>query len=172
MFALCIKFSSQSDFGLKESIFLYKKLTRCLFVENLVDLSMMFINFIIMQFIFESTFTFCDCFSEKCNISTIRWMKKLKHELINYKINDVISSAKFLNCINLLLIDDAIEWIEINSDVVKILTEKNSSQELTTTFRNLFCERFLVKFIKTFIVNFDIELNDLRQISDEFINIY
>ncbi len=99
-------------------------------------------------------------------------MKKLKHELIHYKINDVIFSAKFLNCVNLLLIDDVAKWAETNLDVVRILAKKNSSQKSIDNFRTLFCERFFVKFIKSATVNFDIELNDLRQFSDEFINIY
>jgi hypothetical protein len=52
------------------------------------------------------------------------------------------------------------------------LIEKNSSQEFVIAFRNLFCERFFAKFIETSIVNFDTELNELRQTFDEFINIY
>ncbi len=111
-------------------------------------------------------------FFDKNIISTVKWMKKLKHELIHYKINDVISSAKFLNCINFLLIDDATKWAETNSNTARILIEKNSSQEFVIAFRNLFCERFFAKFIETSIVNFDTELNELRQTFDEFINIY
>jgi hypothetical protein len=78
---------------------------------------------IIKQSIPKFTFIFCKWFSRMKTISANRRLKKSKHELSNQKINDMISSGKFLDCISFLT-DDAVEWVKINPDAARNLDRR------------------------------------------------
>jgi hypothetical protein len=85
---------------------------------------------IIKQSIPEFTFIFCKWFSRTKTISANRLLKKLKHELSNQKINDMISSGKLLDCI-IFLTDDAAEWVEINPDAARNLDRRRFILEVS-----------------------------------------
>lgn len=117
-------------------------------------------------------FAFCECFFEKRIISVVRWLKKLEHELSVFKQDEIISSGRYMNNINLLLIDDAVEWAKINVEAANLLTQEDSIVESVVTFRNLFQKQFSTKTIKTFSTSFDIELEEMKQKSKKLIEAY
>ncbi len=61
-------------------------------------------------------------------------MKKLEHELVNFKMNGVVPPAKFLDSINLLLTDDAAEWAETNPESLPI-SQLPSAVSMITDYR-------------------------------------
>ena len=72
----------------------------------------------------EFIFSFCDIFNDVDNISTIRWLKKFKHEMFDYKqANKIISSTTYLNTINMLFTNEATDWFENYSNAIRLLTE-------------------------------------------------
>lgn len=120
----------------------------------------------------ESIFAFCECFFEKRVISAARWLKKLEHELSLYKMTGSIPSERFIDNVNFLLIDDAVEWAKTNSNAARLLKEEKLIFESIIIFKTLFQERFSAKTMKSSIVNFHVELKDLRQGSNKIINAY
>ncbi len=82
---------------------------------------------------------------------------------MNYKVNGVISPEKLLDCVNLPLTDDAVEWVELNPDAAIILIEENSSRDSIFVIRNLFCERLSAKCVESSTASFDTESNELKK---------
>ena len=126
----------------------------------------------IMANIPDPTFNFCGCFSGKGNISAARWLKKLEYELTPHRVDGTVPPSKLLECINLLLTDEAAEWAETNPDAARLLGDEKRTAETAFAFRNLFQERFPARSIDLPTVSFDIELSELKQRPDEPISSY
>ena len=109
---------------------------------------------------------------KKKTIFVIRWFRKLKHKLIFFKQNETVSSKRFMNSVNLFLIDDVADWAEINMNAVCFLKENDFTKKTVFAFKILFQERFSVKIMKSSIINFHIELEKFRQKTNESINAY
>ncbi len=60
-------------------------------------------------------------------------------------MNGMISSAKLLTCINLLLTDDAAEWAETNPRRCSNTDRGRAFWKIIEYFTSIFCERFLAK---------------------------
>ena len=99
-------------------------------------------------------------------------MKKLKYELIAYRMNEEILSVRHLKSIDLLLINEIAESAEINFDVLRYLSEKKFISSIVTSFKSLFQDRFFSKIIDSSVFSFDVELSDFKQKSIEFILFY
>ena len=127
---------------------------------------------LIMNQSFEFIFIFCECFFEKKTIFAVRWLRKLKHELISFKLFETISFEKFINSVNLLLIDDAADWTEVNMNAVHFLSEDDFIEKTMFTFKILFQKRFSAKTVKLSAVNFYAKLKEFRQKAKKSINAY
>lgn len=68
----------------------------------------------------NSIFIFCDHFLN-ASLFAVKWLIKLNYELKIYEVNEIISFKKYLKFINLLLINEIIEWVEFNLNVITIL---------------------------------------------------
>jgi hypothetical protein len=97
----------------------------------------------------ELTFSFCECFSRKNIISAGKWFRKLKHELSLFKVNEKISSERYINSVNLLLIKNAAEWFETNSYAARLLIEKELTANTLTAFKSRFQEKFSAKIVNS-----------------------
>ncbi len=120
----------------------------------------------------DSIFSFCDIFSDINHVFAARWLKRLKHKLSEYKIDEVINLVIYLNSLNMLLTNDVIKWAESHSDAIRLLSIENLTAQNLTSFKFLLCERFSSKAIEIFLISFDIELFELRQRSDEALVIF
>lgn len=183
------RFLSKPAFQSKKN-FLQKKLRFHLFAWNIIrnffsifDTESLF-SFTIFSIIFHSSMNFqhtvepisnffiCDTFSEKKNVSAVRWIKKLKWELRESVINEIIFSKELLNIIEFFFIDDVADWAKINYDVISILTNPSFDQNAVSYFKNLFQERFFIKSSKINQINFDSELQNFKQKNDESLLVY
>lgn len=99
-------------------------------------------------------------------------MRKLEHELNQFKIDGVIPFERFMDSINLFFTDDAVEWAETNMNAMRLLGNEELIAEIVFSFRILFQERFFAKIVEFPAVTFHIELDDFRQNSDEIIDAY
>lgn len=120
----------------------------------------------------KSTFAFCECFTGKRIISKARWLKKLEYELNFFKVDEIISFERFIDSINFLLSEEAVEWVEISPNAVRLLGEEEFTAETMFSFRSLFQERFLAKSVESSTTSFYIELEEFHQKQDEIINSY
>ncbi len=112
-------------------------------------------------------FAFCGTFSEAENISTSRWLMKFEHEMFEYRVNNLISSDKYLFSLNKLLIDETVEWFESHLDVIRLLNDSTLIQDTINAFKFLFCDRFSSRVVEIVSVSIDVELVELKQKSDE-----
>ena len=87
-------------------------------------------------------------------------------------MNGAVPPATLLECINLLLTDEAAEWAVTNPDAARLLADKELTAETALAFRNLLQERFLARSIDSFTVSFDMELSELKRKPDEPITSY
>ena len=91
---------------------------------------------------------FCDTFNNVDNILTTKWLKKFEHEMFEYKKNEIISIFIYFETMNMLFIDDAIDWSKNHSNVIKFLTKIIFIQFIVDTFKSLLCERFFNKNVE------------------------
>ena len=124
------------------------------------------------EFNFNFNFTICKTFSEKKNISANKWFKKLKWKFREIVIRKVILFKKLLNTIEFLFTNDAVDWTEINFDVINIFFNSKSDFNSVVYFKNLFQKRFFIKSSKINQINFDSELQNFRQRENEFLLTY
>lgn len=55
-------------------------------------------------------------------VSTSRWLIKFNYEMKGYRdLDETIVSDVYLESLHMLFNDDAIEWVEFNLDVIRIL---------------------------------------------------
>ncbi len=120
----------------------------------------------------NSIFSFCDIFSNINHVFAARWLKRLKHKLSKYKINEVINFIIYLNSLNMLLTNNVIKWVKFHSDVIHLLLIKNFTAQNLTIFKFLLCKKFSFKAIKIFFILFDVKLFKLWQCSDEALIIF
>jgi len=120
----------------------------------------------------DSIFSFCDIFSDINHVFAAHWLKRLKHKLSEYKINEVINLIIYLNSLNMLLTNNIVEWAKSHSDVIHLLSIKNLTAQNLTSFKFLLCKRFSSKAIEISFISFDVKLFELRQRSDEALVIF
>ena len=99
------------------------------------------------------------------------------NEKIEVRMNRIsnewkILFAKFVKSIDLLLMNEIAEWAETNFDVVRYLNEKEFTRSIVTSFKSLFQDRFLSKIIDNSVFNFDVELNNFKKKSIQYILLY
>ncbi len=120
----------------------------------------------------DSIFSFCNIFSDTDHVFAARWLKWLKHELSEYKINEVINLVIYLNSFNMLLMNNIIKWAESHSNAIHLLSIKNLTAQNLTSFKFLLCKRFSFKAIKIFFISFNVKLFKLWQCSDKALVIF
>lgn len=89
-----------------------------------------------------------------------------------YKGADGIIPFKvYLESLDMLLTEDASQWAESHSNVVRLLIENEPTQATVDSFKSLLCERFSTKVIEVTFIPFDIELSELHQKLDKPLSI-
>ncbi len=114
----------------------------------------------------DSIFSFCNIFSDIDHVFVTRWLKWLKHEFSEYKIDEVINLIIYLNSLNMLLMNDIIKWAEFHSDAIHLLLIKNFTAQNLTNFKFLLCKRFSSKVIEIFFILFNVKLVTILVLSD------
>ena len=116
---------------------------------------------------FKSNLFFCENFNEKNDFSTSRWLTKIEWKITKDVNNDEISSKTFLKIIYLLVIKNAVVWIESNQKTFEILIKRNSTQTDVNTFCDLFQARFSAKIYEISSENYNQKLKDFHQTENE-----
>jgi hypothetical protein len=122
--------------------------------------------------IFKSTFVFCEIFSETENISISKWFIKFEHEILEYEVNNLISSDKYFLSLNMLLTDETAKWFESFFDAIRLLNDLSLTQNTMNAFKFLFCDSFSSRIVEIVSVFIDVELVKLKQKSDEILISY
>ena len=74
----------------------------------------------------------------------------------------MIFFKKLLNIIEFLFIDNAVDWTEINFDIINIFFNLKSGFNSVVYLKNLFQKRFFIKSSKINQISFDSELQNFR----------
>lgn len=90
----------------------------------------------------------------------------------DYKINNQIFSNKFLDSINLFLIDETKDWAESHPKTVKHVENFNLINQTIIDFKSLFCERFSFKTVEQAPIFIDSEFQKLKQRTNESLFTY
>ena len=117
-------------------------------------------------------FKFCGKFAGKT--SAARWLKALNHELESLKDESTskVPLEKYLTYLDMLMTEDAADWVEENQDASRLLAKEDPDQDTVDQFISLFKERFPSKISEAAPVTFDSELSELKQKEDEALTSY
>ncbi|KAF6222512.1 hypothetical protein HO173_013392 [Letharia columbiana] len=88
-------------------------------------------------------FTRSDCFFGN-GVSATQWLKHFHTIISGYEY----TLKQYLEWLDLLLMDDAGNWADTNSNAIRLLNELAPSQQTIISFTSLFCTRFesLIEF--------------------------
>ena len=118
-------------------------------------------------------FFMCDFFSKKDNVSVCKWFKKLKWKLQIYvDEKENILSDQFFHVVDFFFIDETSNWTEIDSHIVNFFQNLIFTQNSILFFKKKFQKRFFFKSTKLCSVNFNSELQNLKQKSNESLIVY
>ena len=121
------------------------------------------------------SFDLCGKFSGNSEDSAERWLSKFDYEMEDFQNDDgTYPPKKYLNYLNMLLIEDAVKWAERDPDARRLLTEAKTNPTQTTVedFRALFCESFPSQEIEISPISFEVELAELHQRPEEPLSSY
>ena len=94
--------------------------------------------------------------------------------MIEYVSND--QTAVFLTCyfrmLNTLLTKKTVTWAEIDVEMMILLKESSSTQDMIIRFKIKFLEQFSKSFVETEFILFYTEISELKQNKNEFLLIY
>ena len=119
------------------------------------------------------TFTFCGTFSGTGKTSGARWLEKVEHELYGYEDDEGnVPPKQYLKALNMLLVDDAADWAESNSEAPRYLKDPAPTRDTVRSFQDLFNQRFRSQAVESTPVPFDVDIAELTQKSDESLITY
>lgn len=117
-------------------------------------------------------FSFCGKFTGK-DVSATHWPKAFSHELEDFQdAEGNIPPKTYLKYLDLLLIDNAADWLETNADASRLMESVSPSQDTIEHFVSLIKERFPSKAVEELLLSFHAELLELRQRVDETLTSY
>lgn len=118
------------------------------------------------------TFSLCGKFIE--NTSAARWLRGFDLEIAPVKnTNPTMYPQLYLQYLDLFLIDDAVTWVESNSEATSLLSEENPTQATINQFTSLLKQKFPAPPSEEIApITFDAELADLRQQNNETVTAY
>ena len=115
----------------------------------------------------KSNLSFRENFSDKNDLSTFRWLTKIKWEITKNVTNDEILSKTFLKIIYLLITENAVVWTELNQQASKISIKRNFTQKNVDTFCDLFQVKFSAKTYEINLENYNQKLKNFYQTKNE-----
>ena len=116
-------------------------------------------------------FNFCGKFTGK-DVSASRWLKSFNHELEDFKIDDTVPPKTFMRYFDLLMSDDAADWLETNPDASRLIEVDPPTSDTVDQIVSLIKERFPSKAVEEVPISFDAELIKLRQKPEDTLNTY
>jgi len=116
-------------------------------------------------------FNFCGKFTGK-DVSASRWLKSFNHELEDFKIDDTVPPKTFMRYFDLLMSDDAADWLETNPDASRLIEVDPPTSDTVDQIVSLIKERFPSKAVEEVPISFDAELIELRQKPEDTLNTY